>query len=87
MKWLNNISLKKKLYFMLIVMTVLITIELLVLGFATSALSGVRAYVTGEGMWSKSQKDAVNHLQSYGRSHSQPEYDNIHVLMNVISGD
>jgi hypothetical protein len=31
-------------------------------------LSAVRAYVTGEGFWSKAQKDAVLHLRRYGES-------------------
>src|SRR5580700_607356 len=31
-------------------------------------LSAVRAYVAGEGLWSKAQKDAVLHLRLYGES-------------------
>lgn len=72
---------------MLIVMTLLIAIELLVLGLATSSLTDVRAYVSGEGQWSKSQKDAVYHLQKYGQSHNQADYEAIHKRMKVILGD
>jgi signal transduction histidine kinase len=36
-------------------------------------LSAVRAYVAGEGAWSKAQKDAVMHLRSYGETGSAGE--------------
>ncbi|MDP8984204.1 MAG: EAL domain-containing protein [Pseudomonadota bacterium] len=36
-------------------------------------LSSVRAYVGGESVWSKAQKDAVLHLQNYARDHSAEE--------------
>ena len=33
-------------------------------------LSSVRAYVGGESLWSKAQKDAVFHLQKYAANHA-----------------
>ncbi len=37
-------------------------------------LSGVRAYVSGEGLYSKAQKDAVNHLLRYAQTHAETDY-------------
>jgi PAS domain S-box-containing protein len=36
--------------------------------------SSIRAYVTGEGFWSKAQKDAVAHLVRYGGSGDEADY-------------
>jgi hypothetical protein len=36
--------------------------------------SGVRAYVGGEGLYSKGQKDAVFHLLRYADTRNEPEY-------------
>ncbi len=40
----------------------------------TKILSGVRAYVGGEGSWSKGQKDAVLWLRRYAWSHDAADY-------------
>jgi signal transduction histidine kinase len=46
-------------------MGLLIASELLTLRFAMHTLSAVRAFVGGEGLWSKAQKSAVSNLQKY----------------------
>ena len=38
-------------------------------------LSAVRAYVAGEGLWSKAQKDAVLHLRLYGETGDRSELE------------
>ena len=38
------------------------------------ALSAIRAYVAGESLWSKAQKNAVQHLLKYGESADEREY-------------
>ena len=53
---LRDISIKKKLYFIVGTMAVLIAIELITLWFAIHTLSSVRAFVGAEGLWSKAQK-------------------------------
>ena len=37
-------------------------------------LSGVRAYVGGESLWSKGQKDAIHYLQRYGQTRDPEDY-------------
>lgn len=48
---------------------------------------GVRAYVRGEGLWAKAQKDAVFHLSSYSYSGSEADYEAYLEALKVISGD
>jgi hypothetical protein len=52
----------------------LLILLFLVAGFSLWLLSAVRAYVAGEGFWSKSQKDAVSHLRRYAASGSEADY-------------
>ncbi len=52
----RNISIAKKLYFTVGIMALLIAIELVMLFFSINTLSSVRAYVGGEGLYSKAQK-------------------------------
>ena len=50
-------------------------------------LSAGRAYVAGEGLWSKSQKDAVHHLQRYARSRDGQDYRSYLEAIAVPLGD
>lgn len=63
MRWWQNLSVSKKLYSVVGVMALLIAAELGTLLFAMTTLSAVRAFVGGEGVWSKAQKNAVHNLQ------------------------
>lgn len=46
-------------------MVFLITFELLTLQYTVQILSSVRAFVAGEGLWSKAQKNALIEMQNY----------------------
>lgn len=50
-------------------------------------LSDVRAYVAGEGLYSKAQKRAVIQLQRYARSGEQADYDAYLAALEVPLGD
>src|SRR5437899_567264 len=50
-------------------------------------LSGVRAYVGGEGLWSKAQKRAVLSLTRYAQSHSERDYQDYLADIAVPLGD
>ena len=50
-------------------------------------LSAGRAYVGGEGLWSKAQKDAVHHLQRYARSFDESDFDRYRTAIAVTLGD
>src|SRR5437868_2830731 len=86
-RWFKNISIARKLYFAVGIMAVLIAVELFTLWFAVSTLSSVRAFVGGEGLWSKGEKDAVYHLQKYAKSRDERDYTLFQEFMKVPLGD
>jgi PAS domain S-box-containing protein len=86
-KRFRNISITKKLYFVIGVMALLIAIELFALWFSLNTLSSVRAFVGGEGLWSKAQKDAIYNLQKYARTYNNDDYLNFQNFMKVPLGD
>src|SRR3982751_646967 len=86
-RWFKNVSIARKLYFTVGIMATLIAIELGVLIFSINTLSSVRAYVTGEGLWSKAQKDAMYHLMRYSRSYDEVDYQKFNEFMKVPGGD
>lgn len=55
----RDLSVSKKLYAVVGLMAILIALELFTLLFAMNTLSAVRAFVNAEGVWSKSQKNAI----------------------------
>jgi len=83
----RDISIAKKLYFTVGIMALLIAVELAVLVFSINTLSSVRAYVGGEGLWSKAQKDALYQLLKYARTHNEADYAKFEGFMKVNQGD
>ncbi|HEY4290425.1 MAG TPA: ATP-binding protein [Puia sp.] len=86
-RWFRDISIAKKLYFTVGIMALLIIVELGVLFFSINTLSSVRAYVGGEGLWSKGQKDALYQLLKYARTHKEADYTKFLGYMTVNAGD
>ena len=67
---------------------VLIIVVLISIGYAgMEVLSGVRAYVGGEGLWSKSQKHALYYLTKYARSRDDGDYQSYRNAISVPLGD
>jgi diguanylate cyclase (GGDEF)-like protein len=60
---------------------------LILANFSLGLLSSLRAYVGGESMWSKSQKDAVFHLQKYAASHAPEELRLFRADISIPLGD
>ncbi len=77
----------QKLYVLVGLMAVLITTELITLLFAINTLSSVRAFVAGEGVWSKAQKDAIQHLNQYALFGDETFYDQYLLSLEVPAGD
>ena len=66
----------------------LIVVSLLGLSYLTiENLSAARAYVGGEGLWSKAQKQAVHDLLRYSISDSDADYQNYRQALLVPLGD
>ncbi|MFK0312831.1 EAL domain-containing protein [Pseudomonas sp. NPDC090233] len=51
------------------------------------ALSAVRAYVAGESLWSKAQKDAIYYLNLYADSGNDSAYQRYRQVISVPQGD
>jgi diguanylate cyclase (GGDEF)-like protein len=60
---------------------------LMLANFSFGLLSSVRAYVGGESLWSKAQKDAVYHLQKYAASRAPEELRQFRADIAVPLGD
>ncbi len=86
-KWWQGLSVSKKLYSVVGVMGLLIAAELGTLYFAMTTLSAVRAFVSGEGLWSKAQKNAVYNLQLYAITREEDYYAKFHEQLVVPLGD
>ncbi len=83
----SNLAVSKKLYAVVGLMAMLIAAELLILHFAMTTLSSVRAFVVGEGLWSKAQKDAVHSLYQYALDGNQKSYQDFMDSLSVTQGD
>jgi diguanylate cyclase (GGDEF)-like protein len=60
---------------------------LIVANFGFGLLSSIRAYVGGESLWSKAQKDAVFHLQTYAITHAPIDLSEFRSAMAIPMGD
>jgi diguanylate cyclase (GGDEF)-like protein len=60
---------------------------LMLANFSFELLSSMRGYVGGESLWSKSQKDAVFHLQKFAGSHDPEDLRQFRTDMAVPLGD
>jgi signal transduction histidine kinase len=90
MKWFRlwrDVSISRKLFFVVGTMAFLIVGELVTLRFAMYTLSAARAFVGGEGLWSKSQKNAAISLQRYGRTRDEADFRSFLGYVQVPEGD
>jgi diguanylate cyclase (GGDEF)-like protein/PAS domain S-box-containing protein len=55
--------------------------------FSIGTMSAARAYVGGEGLWSKAQKEAVASLSRYAFSHRAQDYADYRQALGVSLGD
>nr|WP_068893068.1 response regulator [Pedobacter panaciterrae] len=62
-------------------------VELCTLWFSITTLSAVRSYVGGEGLWSKSQKNAILNLREYGYTYDEKNYQAFKEFLKVPFGD
>ncbi|WP_287879781.1 EAL domain-containing protein [Aquitalea sp.] len=60
---------------------------LLVSVFSLNVLSTIRAYVGGEGLWSKAQKDAIYYLSRYAASRSEQDFHAYKSAIAIQLGD
>jgi two-component system, sensor histidine kinase len=87
LRWWKSIPIARKLYFVVGTMATLILCELLILKFSIGKISAVRAFVEGEALWSKSQKNAYISLRQYRRSKDEKDYQAYLDYLKVPEGD
>jgi hypothetical protein len=68
-------------------MALLIACELATLKFAMGILSAVRAFVGGEGLWSKAQKNAAFRLQRFAVTHNEEDFLAFLDYLKIPEGD
>src|SRR5258708_19734268 len=73
-----NLSVLRKLIIVLWLFVVIVIALLLLSYEIIGSLSALRAYVEGEGLWSKAQKQAVHNLVRYAPPHSHHNSPNYH---------
>src|SRR5262249_19338512 len=71
---LQSLPVAKKLTLIVVVFVSIVSCLLLLTEAQVDILPAVRAYVGGEGLWSKGQKDAVHYLERYADSHAGRDY-------------
>ncbi|MCF3110843.1 response regulator [Niabella sp. CC-SYL272] len=69
------------------IMAILLLLELCILWWALGTLSATRAFVNGEGLWSKGQKNAVTSLLLYAHSRDESDYQDYLHFLKVPMGD
>ena len=77
----------QKLACVILVFVAIVAALLFLTNARMDVLSALRAYVGGEGFWSKAQKDAVHHLTRYADSGDERDYHRYLAAIAVPLGD
>jgi two-component system sensor histidine kinase/response regulator len=85
--WFADRSIAFKLATIVFIHVAIIGALLAAVAGAFAISNGVRAYVHGEGVWSKGQKDAIYYLMRYARSHDPQHYSRYLEAIAIPLGD
>jgi len=80
-------SVHTRLFVLLVPLAAIVGALLLLVAVSMDTLSAGRAYVGGEGLWSKAQKDAVHYLLRYARTFDEHDYGRYRAAIAVPLGD
>src|SRR5882672_10120400 len=83
----GHVPIARKLLLIVIVFVAIVVCVFYLGVLRSEILSGVRAYVGGEGLWSKSEKRAIFCLTQYAVSHSERDYQQYLSEIAVPLGD
>jgi diguanylate cyclase (GGDEF)-like protein/PAS domain S-box-containing protein len=76
-----------RVHLIISVFVALIFFLILLIHIQMDVLTSVRAYVGGEGLWAKSQKDAIRSLEHYSTSRDESYYRAYQRLIQIPLGD
>lgn len=83
----SRITTASRVYLIIALFVLLIFCLILLIQVQMGALSAIRAYVGGEGLWAKAQKDAIRSLEHYVTSHDETDYQSFRRFIQVPLGD
>jgi hypothetical protein len=86
-KWVQRLPISQKFYAIIGIVAIMLVSELICFWFVLDTMSSIRAYVGGEGLWSKAQKESLSNLLAYGTTFKQSYYDNFLSSLQVPLGD
>ncbi len=83
----NFVSAKMRLLRLVSPFIAIVLLQAFLAGMSLNILSSVRAYVGGESLWSKGQKDAVHHLYLYGETGDDQHFGLYQKALGAPLGD
>ncbi len=83
----NNTSGKKRLFYLIMSMAILMVVEISALFFLKQTLSSERVLIGAEGLWAKTERDAVYRLNNYGFTQDEDEYKQFQEKLAIPLGD
>lgn len=84
---LNLVSANMRLLRLVSPFVAIVLLQAWLAGMSLNILSSVRAYVGGESLWSKGQKDAIHYLNLYSEAGTEQHYDKYLSAIAVPLGD
>ena len=84
---LNAFIRRWRALYLLVPLVAIVAALLVLVAASMETLSAGRAYVAGEGLWSKAQKDAVHHLLYYARTYDERNWQRYLEAIAVPLGD
>src|SRR5436190_19380629 len=84
---LGRLSIAQKLGLMITILSLVVCGLFSVSLYGVRMLSGIRAYVGGEGLWSKAQKQAIFRLNRYVDTGDEADYQRFLTYLDVPRGD
>lgn len=86
-KTIKEQTVQNKLNIIIGLVILVLLFGLLNFWFGMRVMSGIRAYVGGEGLWSKAQKSAIINLERYAASRDESNYRSFQASIKVQLGD
>src|SRR6185312_5708428 len=87
LKTLTSTTVRNRLNIVIFLIIIILLIVLVNFWISMKIMSGIRAYVNGEGLWSKHQKEAVINLAQYTTTNNPKYYTNFKKDVSIPLGD
>jgi diguanylate cyclase (GGDEF)-like protein/PAS domain S-box-containing protein len=78
---------KRRLFVLVWPFIAIVVLQALLAGISLEVMSSVRAYVAGESLWSKGQKDAISYLHLYADTLDEADYQAYQGAIAIPLGD